>query len=238
VSELGPVVAIHQPNFLPWLGYFDKLRKADVFIFLDDAQLPRRGGSWVNRVKLAVGGEPHWLTAPIIRPSGTQRIADVQIDDGRRWRDKALRTVRQSYGACPHFDETFPVVEDILRCSTSSLVELNETAIRRLSSVVEGGQGTRLVRSSELGVDAGGTERLIELTKRVGGRIYLSGDGSAGYQEPSHFEDEGVTLRYQRFDHPRYPQRTPGFTPGLSVVDALMNVGSEGVSQRLTSPPA
>ena len=234
VITARPLVAIHQPNFLPWLGYFDKLRQADVFIFLDDAQLPRHGGSWVNRVRLLIGGEPRWLTVPIVRPHGPQRIADVRIDDSRRWRDKAIRTVEQSYRVCPRFEEVFPVVEELLREKTSSLAELNEVAIRRLSGLIGVDQGTHFVRSSALGVKATGTERLVDLTVGTSGAAYLSGDGSDDYQDPELFGSAGITLYYQRFSHPTYPQPSAEFAPGLSMIDALMNIGGAGVLDRLT----
>ena len=232
------VVAIHQPNFMPWLGYFDKLRQADVFIFLDDAQLPRHGGSWVNRVKLLVAGEPRWLTVPIIRPHGPQQIADVRIDEGRRWRDKALRTVEQSYRACPRFEEVFPLVEELLRERTSTLAELNENSIRRLANFAGIDKGTVFVRGSELGIEATGTARLVDLTIRMGGGEYLSGEGSEGYLEPQLFRNAGLTLRSQAFVHPAYPQQAGHFAPGLSMVDALMNVGGAGVSERLAGTDA
>jgi hypothetical protein len=219
------VVAVHQPNFLPWLGFFHKLESADVFVLLDDVQLQKTAGSWVNRVRVLVSGEPHWLTAPIVRPSGTQTIAETRVDDSRPWRDKLLRTVDQSYRRAEHFDAVFPVLEELLRAPTDRVAELNELAIRRIVELLGIGGGTRIVRSSELEVDGAATERLANLTRALGGHAYLSGGGASDYQDESVFEQAGIELRFQEFEHPSYAQRGEEFVAGLSVIDALLNEG-------------
>lgn len=223
------VVAIHQPNFLPWLGWFDKLAKADVFVLLDHVQFPRTSkGTYVNRVKLLVGGKEAWATAPVVRASGSlQRIDEVRVDDAQPWREKLLRTIEHNYRRAPAYASTFPLVRGILDHATDRLAELNEHGLRAIADFI-GLDSHRFVRSSSLGASTHATDLMIELTKAVRGTTYLSGSLARDtYQEDEKFERAGVRLRYQQFEHPRYPQPVEPFVPGLSIVDALMNCGPE-----------
>jgi hypothetical protein len=226
---VATVVAIHQPNFLPWLGWFDKLARADVFVLLDHVQFPRTSrGTYVNRVKLLVGGKDAWVTAPIARAGGSvQRIDEVRLDDAQAWRDKLLRTVEHSYRRAPAYDDVFPLVREILERPTDRLADLNEHGVRTIARGL-GLDESKFVRSSTLGTSAHATDLLIELTKAVGGTAYLAGNlAGSTYQEDEKFERAGIELRYQRFEQPEYPQQVEQFVPGLSAIDALLNVGAE-----------
>jgi hypothetical protein len=224
------VVAVHQPNFLPWLGFFDKLARADVLVLLDDVQFPRTGaGTWLNRVRVLVDGRPAWLTVPVLRAGrGLQSVREVEVDDAQPWRRRVLRTLETSYRRARGFDEVFPLVREIVEHPASRLAELNEHGIVLLADAL-GLDTSRLAHGSALGVgDARGTDLLIALTRAAGGSTYLSGDGAEGYQEPEKYAAAGLELRFQEFRHPTYPQPLPEPVHGLSVVDALMSCGVEG----------
>jgi hypothetical protein len=230
------VVAIHQPNFLPWLGWFDKLARADVFVLLDHVQFPRTSkGTYVNRVKLLVNGSDAWVTAPIVRARGSiQRIDEVRVDDAQPWRDKLLRTILHNYSRAPAFDAVFPLVREILERGTDRLAELNEHGARQIARALELDE-SKFVRSSSLRATERATDLLIELTKAVGGTTYLAGNlAGSTYQEDEKFAEHGVQLRYQEFRHPEYPQQVEPFVPGLSVVDALMHCGPAGTRALLS----
>jgi hypothetical protein len=225
------VVGIHQPNFLPWLGFFDKLASSDVFVLLDTVQFSR--GSRTNRVQLLTGGKPTWLTVPVRRPyHGEPRIADARIDDSRAWRRKALRTLHVSYGRLPGFAETMELVEPIVGNATEHLAQLNEAAIRSIASALSLDHA-RLVRASDLEVPGAGSDLLAGLVAAVGGTVYLSGAGAGGYLEERPFTDRGIELRIQRFSPPDYPQPSPEPVRGLSIVDAMMSLGMTGVQDLL-----
>lgn len=222
------LVAIHQPNLLPWLGFFDKMARADAFVLLDDAQFPKKGGTWTNRVRMLVSREPAWVTVPVDRSyHGTRAINEMCIDESGPWRRKLVTTIEQSYRRAPRFDETMPLVAELIELRTRCLAEFNEVGIRRVAGALGLDTG-KLVPSSELGVEAEGTRRLVELTRAVGGSGYLAGGGASGYQEDDLFAEAGLELRYQSFEHPRYPQLAAEPVEGLSVVDALMSCGFEG----------
>ncbi len=212
------IVAIHQPTFLPWLGWWDKLARADVLVLLDDAQYPRESrGTWLNRVKLLVAGEPRWITMPVARTDGVRAINETRIDESQPWRRKALGSIEQSYRRAVHFEAVMPVVRAALEERADDLATFNEAGIRRLALLM-GLPADRLVRASQLGVDSASTQRLIDLTAAVGGDVYLSGDGAEGYMDAAQFEGSGVELRLQGFTDP-----SP--IAGLSVVDHLMREG-------------
>jgi WbqC-like protein family len=219
------LVAIHQPVFLPWLGWWDKLVRADRFVLLDDVQFPKKGGTWMNRVRMLVQGEPAWVTVPVDRSyHGVRSIREMRIDERKPWRESVVDTIARSYRSAAHFEEVLPLVQDLVGVRTDRIAELNESAIRRLAEALEL-DTSKFVRQSELGVDGAGTDLLVELCRSVGGTAYLSGDGAAGYLEPEKFPAAGLDLVLQGFEPPAYPQLADEHVPGLSVVDTLMNCG-------------
>jgi hypothetical protein len=220
------VVAIHQPNFLPWLGFFDKLARADVFVLLDGVQFPRTSkGTWINRVKLLVGGVARWVTVPIVRSGGsTLTIEHVRIDDSQPWRSKLARTIELNYRRASAFAEVFPLVSELVETPDERIAGFNERNVRRLAEVLELDTG-KFVRSSELDAESQSTELLIELTLAVGGTAYMPGADAYRYQEDDKFAARGIELVPQAFVHPAYPQGVEPFVPGLSVVDTLMSCG-------------
>lgn len=226
------VVAIHQPNFFPWLGYFDKIARSDVFIFFDDVQFPKTGGTWSNRVKMLVAGEARWVTAPISRAfHGVARINNIEWDDEQPWRVKLLKTLLASYAKAPHYREIMEWLEPLILQPEGNLARYNMAVIRAIADRIDL-RHDHCVTSSSIGGEGQASELLIDLTRKVGGDCYLCGGGANGYQEDEAFAAAGVELRYQSFAHPIYTQRGGReFFPGFSIVDALMNLGVEGVGQ-------
>ena len=238
------LVACHQPNFLPWLGFFDKLARADVLVLLDDVQYPRQGhGTWENRVRFLVGGGARWVTVPVVRSeSGVRTVAETRIDDNQPWRRKSLATIEHNYRRAPRFSEIFPLVEEAIHHDAGHLAAFNEHGLRLMAEAM-GVDAGKLVRSSTLGVTDRATDRLVALTKAVGGQAYLSGGGAEGYQEEHKYADAGLELRLQDFRPPVYPQLVDDFTPGLSAIDAMMMLGASETGhllggQQAVSAPA
>jgi WbqC-like protein family len=228
------LVAIHQPNFLPWLGYFDKIRQADVFVVLDSVQLPKTGGTWANRVKLLVSGAPAWVTVPIVRGfHGTRTIADTEIDNRSPWRPKLLKTLDLNYRRAPHFNEVFPWLADLVADTADKIADFNIRGIQAITKALHI-DSTKLVMASSINVDGKATALLVSMVRAVGGDAYLAGGGATGYQDDAMFSEAGLELRFQDFQHPVYAQfNSTEFVPGLSIVDALMNCGFEGTSDLL-----
>jgi WbqC-like protein family len=230
------IVAIHQPNFFPWLGYFDKIARSDHFVFLDHVQFQKTGGVWSNRVRMMIGGRPQWVTAPINRAfSGMRAVNEIEFADRLPWRDKLLKTLAASYGRAPYYAETMSCVAPLVANEERNLARYNGHAILTLAAHI-GMRAPAWHWSSALGVDGQSSDLLVSITGRLNGEVYLCGGGAGGYQQDAAFAAAGLALEYQNFQHPQYDQRHgAGFVPGLSIVDALMNCGREGVS-RLWSP--
>lgn len=228
------VVAIHQPNFFPWLGFFDKMARSDVFIFLDDVQFSKTGGTWSNRVKMLLAGEPRWVTAPINRAfHGVTAINQIEWADEQPWRVKLLKTLLTNYAKAPHYRETMAWLEPLILLQESNLARYNMAVIRAIADRI-GLRHDHCVTSSSLGGRGQASELLIDLTHKAGGDCYLCGGGASGYQDDEAFGAAGVELRYQSFTHPIYTQHGGReFIPGLSIMDSLMNLGYEGVRRLL-----
>lgn len=225
------VVAIHQPNFLPWLGFFHKITHCNVFILLDNVQLQKTGGSYSNRVQLAVGGVAQWVTVPIVRNyHGTKAINEIEINYRDNWQEKLLRTVQMNYARAKYFEEIFAMLQSLFSAKTPYLSELN---IQGIKVILEGLKidTTEIILASSIHTASKSTELLIELTKACQGNIYLCGGGASGYQEDDLYEKAGIELRFQSFKHPEYDQLKSPFIAGLSIIDPLMHLGWAGTKE-------
>jgi len=224
------IVAIHQPNYLPWLGFFDKANKADVLVFLDNVQFPRRG--WSNRVRIKTPEGPAWLTVPVsVKGRYHQMIAETEIRYQDNWVRKHLSKLERNYRSQPFYDAIAPVFEQLLTARPRLLGVLNGDIIQAMCELLK--IDVQLISGSTMGVSGASTQLLIDLTKAAGGTTYLSGEGGRLYQEEALYDEAGVELRFQEFDHPVYEQRYGEFVPGMSIFDILCCSGVEGTRKFL-----
>ena len=217
------IVAIHQPQYLPWLGYFDKMLKADVFCYLDKVQYKKNEWQNRNRIKTANGWQ--WLTVPVIFRF-PQRIGEVGIDHRANWGHKHLQALITNYRRAPHFERYISVFEQIYGSRWESIVELNLSVIKCLREMLGIG-GKPDVRASSLDCSEEPTDRLIDICRALGADTYLAGPDGAGYMDLDRFAERGVQVLTQRFEHPVYPQLFHGFQSHLSVVDLIFNCGPD-----------
>jgi hypothetical protein len=218
-------VAIHQPNYIPWPGYFHKLAACDVFVYLDAVQYPR-GQSFAPRNRIKTPNGVTFLTIPVSVPKGTEGKAsylEVEFADAK-WRKKHLATVEQSYARAPHFDEVFPLYRRGLEAG-ETFVDLNVGLIDAFASYV--GIETRRVRLSELLPSFGQkTELILDVCRALDATAYLSGSGGGReYTDEALLKEHGIDLRFDEFEVPEYPQLWGDFEPNLSVLDLLLNCG-------------
>ncbi len=213
-------VAIHQPQYLPWLGYFDKIDQADCFVLLDDVQFKKNEWQNRNRIKTAAGWQ--WLTVPVLHRF-PQRICEVRINQTDPWSRKHLQALFSNYGSAPFFDLHRPFFEEIYGREWTLLVDLNVAAITYLAEAL--GIQTKLVLASSLPVpsELEATERLIAICQAVGADTYLSGVGGREYLDLTLFKEAGIGVLFQAFQTRAYPQRFGAFVPDLSIVDLLFN---------------
>ena len=232
--NINKVVAIHQPNFFPWLGYFDKIIRSDAFVFLDHVQFPKTGGTWTNRVKLAVNGKSQWITAPIIRNyHGFLSINQMQFEIAAPWREKMLKTIILNYSKAPYYKESFEFFESLILNPENYISSYNTKAVIAICQQLDISKN-KFYWSSQMSHIDSSNELLISLTKEIGGTTYMCGGGADGYQNEQIFKDKGVILRQQDFIHPPYKQTgISNFISGLSIIDAVMNIGWNGVKDLL-----
>jgi hypothetical protein len=192
-------VAIHQPHYLPWLGYLAKWAAADLFVFLDTVQYEKNGWQNRNRVKTAAG--PRWLTVPVHARLGTP-IHEVEVDTAQPWARRHLRTIELAYARAPHFPRVAEALGIGAPCCPASA--LGVTA-------------------------ADPTDRLVALCRAVGATEYLSGPDGLRYLDLGRFARAGIAVRVQRYEHPVYVQAHGEFVPYLSALDLLLMHGSEAL---------
>lgn len=224
-------VAIHQPNYVPWLGYFRKIARADVFIFLDDVQFSK--GSYTNRVRVLTREAARWLTVPVSHDFGdpVNRVALARHD----WARAHLDTLHTCYGGARSFTAVWDDVRALYDgLPRSNLAASNRVLIERLAGRL--GLRTRFIAASELGCDgAAGDDRLVALVRAVDeGATYVSGQGGAKYQDDEKFLAAGLGIEYMSFPQTPYDQGAAAFAPGLSVLDAVFHLGWEGAADLLS----
>lgn len=229
----GPVVAIHQPQYLPTLRYFAKAAACDILVHLDTVQFQRRGFQNRNMVKTPHGAR--MLTVPVKAHRDTI-IADVAIDDSN-WIDKHVTTLAHAYSKAEHYSWLRDELVPLLSSGFSKLADLNiattEWTLRRL------GINCRQVRASALNVAGTKEDLIIGLCKELKARAYFSGEGARAYQDAESFAAAGIELRYQEFVHPTYPQlhQEQGFLPDMAAIDLLANVGPQASDVLRTATP-
>ncbi len=223
------IAVILQPSYIPWRGYFDQVRRADLFIFYDDVQYDKHG--WRNRNQIKTAKGKQWLTIPVHSQGVTQGIAirEVKIDWRTAWPDKHLKALTSAYGKAPHFKEYLPLLEEIYSRRDDCIADFTITTTIRLAREL-GIQDTQFMRSSQIeGIDGHRTDRLIQILKRVGADHYLSGPSAKEYIEAEKFKEAGIGLEYMEYQYPDYPQLYPPFDPQVSVLDLLFMTGKEAL---------
>lgn len=217
-------VAIIQPNYIPWKGYFDIIHDVDIFVFLDDVQYTVR--DWRNRNKIKTReGQTHWLTVPT-QGGRSQAIADVAIDDSQPWRRKHLDALRHSYGRTPHFEEYFAGFADLLSRPWERLADLDIALTKEICRWL--GLTRTFERSSTIAPSGSKDDRLIDIVQKVGGTAYLSGPAARDYIRPERFAESRIELAYHDYSgYPEYPQIAPPFDHFVTVLDLVFAVGSE-----------
>jgi hypothetical protein len=224
------IVGIHQPNFMPWLGYFYKINQSDVFIFLDDVQFQKKGASYTNRVSININSESKYLTIPVNRNSGVWSINKTTFDD--RFKKKLISSLQGNYAKAKYFKENKEFIFDLINFNTDNLADYNMHFILEICKKLA--ITTNIIKSSDFNITTTSTQRLIDLIKKVDGNVYLSGDGGDNYQEHEMYKNESIELIYNKMSTFKYKQlKTDEFIGGLSIVDAIFNIGFEDLKKGL-----
>lgn len=216
------LVTIHQPQYLPYLGYFHKMAQADVFVLLDNVQYKKN--EWQNRNKIRTSQGWQWLTVPVSFKFG-DNIDKVRINKSAPWNQEHYKGLALNYQRAPYFKEHEPFLKEVYSRSWESLAELNIYFIKYLARSLE--ITTRLVRASELSAGGKSTERLINICRELGADTYLSGVGGKEYLDLGKFEHAKIKVKFQNFVHPNYKQVYNGFEAHMSALDLILNQGEK-----------
>ena len=215
-------VAVLQPSYLPWLGYLDQLASVDAFVYYDDVQFDRNGWRNRNRVRTANAEGWSWLTIPV-QLHGFPKILEVAIDDRTPWRRKHWTTLKNAYARAPHRD-LLDAFEGFYQGTSTSLAEVTIESIAIMAKLL--GIATPVYRSSQLGIEGDRNTRLLRICQHFGATEYLSGAAAQAYLDVKLFEDAGIDVLWQSYEHPTYAQVHEPFISHLSAIDALLCVGT------------
>ena len=220
-------VVILQPSYIPWRGYFDQIRRADLFIFYDDIQYDKHG--WRNRNQIKTMQGKKWLTIPVNSRGAINGIPikDVCIDWSKPWAKTHLKSLTVSYNKAPYFKQYLPLLETFFQRHDEFLADFTIALSIALAHEL-GFTSTRFMRSSEMSnIEGRKTDRVVNILKRVGATYYICGPSASSYMEPEKFEAAGIPFEYMQYDYPEYPQLYPPFDPYVSILDLLFMTGKK-----------
>jgi len=221
---IGVIVSIHQPNYLPYIGFFQKMALSDVFVLLDTVQFSR--SSFTQRTRIRTKDSSMWLTIPVEKKEYFKLINETLLPDDRKWLKKHKTSIVANYSKCKCFDSYF--VNDYYSDSEkyTDLQKFNEYGIFYLKKKL--GIRTDIVWASELDLrpELRSTELLIDILETLGADTYISGLGGKKYMDESQFSMKNIGLKYLEFKPFPYPQRWEGFGPYMSALDLVFNLDS------------
>jgi len=218
-------LVILQPGYLPWLGFFDQMNWADIFVIYDDVQYTKN--DWRNRNQIKTANGITWLTVPIQSHLG-QLIKDVRLPEKSTWAKNHVKSIQYSYAKSKYFNQYFPKIKDIIETKYKYLAQLDMALILYLNQVL--GIQTKIIYSSSINAKGEKTKRLISICHELGATDYLTGDAAQNYLNISLFNKNNINVKYHNYKHPVYPQLWGDFVPYLSIIDLLFNCGPESLN--------
>jgi hypothetical protein len=216
-------LAIMQPYFFPYIGYWQLIHAVDRFVIYDDVNYIK--GGWINRNRVLINGEPAFITVPLCQPSSFKRICDISLQPSLLWRDKLARTVEITYRKAPFFTEVFPIIEKLIRYEAGNLTDYLAHQLQTLTAFME--IKTEFVVSSRCygNNELSSQERILDICKQEGASTYINPQGGQTLYDTEAFNSADIDLRFIVMRPLTYKQRTPGFVSFLSIIDTLMEIG-------------
>jgi hypothetical protein len=219
------ILSIHQPQYMPWIGYFHKIASSDIFVFLDDVQFKKNEWQHRNRIKSSKGWQ--WLSVPS-HYRFPQLINEVKVFEGNKWKKDHLNSIKSCYGRARYFDNYIDIIEKFYNNSWETMGDLCMDSVKMLVGIL--GIGTKIEISSKYDIPGVSSIRLKNICEYLSSSVYLSGIGGRDYLDESVFMDVGIDVIYQEFTCPSYDQiwsDISDFIPNLSVLDLIFNCGEK-----------
>lgn len=224
-------LAIMQPYFFPYIGYWQLINAVDKFVIYDDVNFITRG--WVNRNRILINGAPQYITVPLDGASQNKRICDIAIHGSQRWQSKIVKSIQSAYGKSAFYSTIHPEIERQVCHESSNLAEYLAAHLTSMAGFL--GIETEIVASSRVyrNEELRGQERIIDICRREGASSYINLSGGRKLYDADSFGAANVELYFLSNRMSRYRQRTDDFVPDLSIIDTLMETGTSGVATRL-----
>jgi hypothetical protein len=217
------IVSIHQPNYIPWIGFFNKVLLSDTYVVFDDVQYPR-GKDYANRNQIKTNNGKKWLTVPVVGKSELKPWNQIEINNNG-WVDQHLSLLESFYSKSDYFTEYYPKLKEIYNTGHSKLIELNLDLIRYILTILD--SNTNIVMSSDIKTDKRGMEKILHILKELNTTTYISGngEGSKRYIDETLFESNNIKLIWQNYTPLEYKQQHGDFIPYMTILDLLFNHG-------------
>lgn len=215
-------IAVLQPSYLPWLGFFEQMMSVDTFVFYDDVQYTKN--DWRNRNRIKTKDGFLWLTIPV-NSSTSLQIREVRIDNNQNWQEKHQKTLAQLYSKALYFEEVSAIFEPLWNNRYEFLLDAVVDSIGIITEYLD--IDTKIVFSSEMQVSGNKNEKLINICKRLDASEYYSGLAAQNYLDNELFNKNGINIAFQHYQYPLYPQLHGNFVSHLSTIDLLFNCGKK-----------
>lgn len=224
-------VSIHQPNYIPWMGFFKKISMCDIFVFFDNVQMPMNK-SFVSRNKILANKVPLWLTVPIKR-KGKQQIREVEIAD-QMWIKKHLKTIEVSYNFSDYYEQIITNFITILNKKHKYISDLNIEIITTIWKILDD-KPKKFIRASEMNLQTYGSESILEILEKLNTKVYItgSGEGTKRYLDVNAYKEKNIMVKFCPDDFPKYKQKDRTYIPNLSILDVLFNIGPQNTRKLL-----
>ena len=226
------ILTAHQPQYAPWLGLLHKIMLCDTFCIFDDCQMS--GEQWENRNRIKGPNGEFWLTIPI-KSKGyrDKKLYEIEIDNTQRWRDKHKKSITNCYQKAKYFSEYMPFFNELYEQEWQLLTELNEYLLRWLLATLD--INVEIVRASDYDFEGQKSDLVLDMCRKLGADMYIFGQQGINYADMEAFEQAGIRLYFQQYQHPTYNQLWGSFTPYMSVIDLLMNEGAQRAKEIIQS---
>lgn len=226
-------IVITQPFFFPWVGLFEQIRLADVYVHYDDVQFSK--GSFVNRVQIKTAAGSRWLTVPLKELHLGQRIREVLINDAQDWRRRHLEQLSQEYDKAPFCADMLRLVSQVYEQPFRTISEVSRASIAAVCRYFNLADPNRFLFAADLNISGSNSQRVLDLVIKLKGTVYITAHGAKNYLDHEAFERQGIRVEYMDYQRTPYPQLHGPFDPHVSVLDLIANVGADGV-QYIHSP--
>jgi WbqC-like protein family len=220
-------IVISQPMFFPWIGLFEQIKLADIYVHYDDVQFSK--GSFTNRVQIKTPQGFKWLTVPLQQFNLGQKIKDIKVSYDKKWRENHFKFLSQNYLKSPYQKDMLAMVEKVYSQPTDILSEIAIYSLNEVCRYFNFKQPEHFLYSSQLNIDGKNYDRVLSIVKYLQGQVYITGHGAKNYLDHDLFEKNGIRVEYMNYQKTPYPQLYEGFNPYVSVLDLIANVGQEGV---------